>query len=96
MTPSQGGKERAMTDIQEHIVERVARAIADSLNAEGFTAYPSDFENQARAAIEALGGERVSARYQGGTLLAAVKPEDAPFDNGIPALLIPLGEEGEQ
>jgi len=92
-----------MTDIPIHDVLRVARAIADSLNAEGFTAYPSDFERQARAAIEALDGERVWAVYPGEELLPQIyRSEGFARDvaDGVasvrPALLLPLGEEGEQ
>jgi len=88
-----------MTDIPEHIVERVARAIADSLSAEGFTAYPSDFERQARAALDALGGETVRARvneYSYGTVYPD-RVEDTPIKSFTDRyLLIPLGEEGEQ
>jgi len=69
-----------MTDIPEHIVERVARAICachephDCVENE----WP-DYRQSAVEAIEALGGERVCISV-----------------DGEPAWLIPLGEEGEQ
>jgi len=88
-----------MTDIPEHIVERVAKAIAGSLNAKGFTAYPSDFEKQARAAIEALGGKivfvNINEHGHGAVCPGRLKPQGEPAWAIRPYLLIPLNEESD-
>jgi len=75
-----------MTDIPEHIVELVAKVLMDH------PYYGSDlkgYKRKARAAIEALGGERVAC------YATATQPNGVLSIKSGPAWLIPLGEEGE-
>jgi len=85
-----------MTDIPDHIVERVAIAI-DKASFYGIDRDEADI--LARATIEALGGEEVRARvnqYSYGTVYPD-RAEDTPIKSFTDRyLLIPLVEEGEQ
>jgi len=90
-----------MTDIPEHIVERVARAIVSCwLDSEAeIDAEWTEYEEEARAAIEALGGETVRGLINGysyGTVYPD-RVENTPIKSFTDRyLLIPLGEEGGQ
>jgi len=90
-----------MTDIPQHIVERVARAIVSCwLDTE--EDIEDDWVNhadEAKAAIEALGGETILGNiniYSYGHVYPD-RAEDTPIKAFTDRyLLIPLGEEGEQ
>jgi hypothetical protein len=98
-----------VTDIPEHIVERVAAAINESARMPGYLDAPFSGKEArifARAAIEALGGERVwivntaqGHRYaiEGSWRVAKHLASGFGMSHApCSALLIPTDEEGEQ
>jgi len=86
-----------MSNIPEHIVERVAKAVGYEL---GFDSLPQDrLYRIASAAIEALGGAvGVMQPYHspGEYFFTPMPMRDWMPKDWRPALLLPLGEEGEQ